>query len=65
MNQQRKIIKEIVKEASLVITDVRVLIILLVIDVLESNLLLRIDWIRKYNAELSFRKKILIFKAKS
>ena len=39
-------------------------IILLVIDTSEPNLLLSTDWMRRYDAELSFRKKNLTFEAK-
>ncbi len=56
--------KGVVKEAPLAIMDVKVPITLLVIDVPEPNLLLSTNWMRRYNAELSFRKKNLTFKAK-
>ncbi len=57
-------VKRIVKEASLVIADAKVLITLLVINTSELNLLLGTDWMRRYDAELSFRKKNLTFEAK-
>jgi len=43
VNQQRKMVKGIVKEASLIIVNTKVSITLLVIDILEPNLLLRTD----------------------
>ncbi len=63
-SSQIKIVKRIVKKVLLAITDARVSITLLIIDVLKPNLLLRIDWMRRYNVKLSFRKKILIFESK-
>ncbi len=64
VDQQRKIVKEVVKEALLAIADAKMPITLLVIDTSELNLLLRTDWMRRYDAELSFRKKNLTFEAK-
>ena len=64
IDQQRKIVKGIVKEALLAIADAKMPIILLVIDTLKSNLLLGTDWMRRYDVKLSFRKKNLIFEAK-
>ena len=64
IDQQRKMIKGIVKKALLAIADARVPITLLVIDTLESNLLLKTNWMKRYDAKLSFRKKTLIFEAK-
>ena len=64
VDQQRKTVKGVVREAPLVIADAKVLITLLVIDVPKSNLLLGTNWMRRYDAELSFRKKNLTFEAK-
>jgi len=64
VNQQRKTVKVVVREVSLAIADVKVPITLLVIDALEPNLLLGTDWMRRYDAELFFRKKNFTFEAK-
>ena len=64
VDQQRKTVKGVVKEAPLAIANVKVPIILLVINMSESNLLFSTDWMRRYDAELSFRKKNLTFEAK-
>ncbi len=64
IDQQKKMVKEVVKEASLVIMDARISITLLIIDVSELNLLFETDWMRRYDAELSFKKKTLSFEAK-
>ena len=64
VNQQRKTVKGVVKEALLVIADAKVPIILLVIDTPEFNLLFGTDWMRRYNTELFFRKKNLTFETK-
>ncbi len=52
------------KEVSLAIADAKVPITLLVIDAPEPNLLLSTDWMRRYDMELSFKKKNLIFEVK-
>ncbi len=44
--------------------NAKVSITLLVIDAPESNLLLRTDWMRRYDIELSFRKQNLTFETK-
>ncbi len=64
VDQQRKTVKGVVREAPLAITNAKVPITLLVIDTPEPNLLLGTDWMRRYDAELSFRKKNLTFEAK-
>ena len=52
------------KEVSLAIVDAKMPIILLVINAPEPNLLLGINWMRRYDAKLFFRKKNLTFEAK-
>ncbi len=52
------------KEVPLAIADAKVPITLLIIDASEPNLLFDTDWIRRYDIELSFRKKNLTFEAK-
>ena len=64
IDQQRKTVKRVIKEVLLAIADVKVPITLLIINVLEPNLLFETDWMRRYDAELSFRKKILSFEVK-
>ena len=64
VDQQRKTVKGVVKEVSLAIADAKVPITLLVIDAPEPNLLLSTDWMRRYDMELSFKKKNLIFEVK-
>jgi len=64
VDQQKKTVKGVVKEVPLAIVNVKMSIILLVIDVPELNLLFGTDWMRRYDTELSFRKKNLTFKAK-
>jgi len=48
VNQTKKNVISIMKDTSLSIQDVRVLISLLVIDALKDNLLLGIDWMDHY-----------------
>jgi len=64
IDQQKKTVKRVIKEAPLAIADAKVPITLLVIDILESNILLGTDWMRRYDMELSFRKKNFTFEAK-
>src|SRR6266540_592802 len=59
VDQTKKNVIGIVRDAPLSIQDVRVSISLLVIDAPEDNLLLGIDWIDRYRADLSFHKKEL------
>ncbi len=54
----------IVKDAPLSIQDIRVPVNLLVIEASEDNLLLGMDWIDRYQADLSFHKKELRFRCK-
>jgi len=61
VDQTKKNIIGIVKDAPLLIKDARVPVNLLVIEVSEDNLLLRTDWIDRYQADLSFHKKELRF----
>ena len=61
VDQTKKNVISIVKDVSLSIQDVRVLVNLLVIEVSEDNLLLGTDWMDLYQADLSFHKKELRF----
>ncbi len=61
VNQIKKNIIGIVRDAPLSIQDARVPINLLVIEALEDNLLLGTDWMDRYQADLSFHKKELRF----
>src|SRR6266542_3574441 len=61
VDQTKKNIIRIVRDAPLSIQDVRVLVNLLVIDALEDNLLLGTDWMDRYQVNLSFHKKELRF----
>ncbi len=61
VDQTKKNVISIVKDASLSIQDARVPVNLLIIDILEDNLLLGTDWIDCYQADLSFHKKELRF----
>ncbi len=61
VNQTKKNVISIVKNASFSIQDARVSVNLLVIDVSEDNLLLGTDWMDQYQANLSFYKKELRF----
>src|SRR6266542_1692058 len=61
VDQTKKNVISIVKDAPLSIQDVRIPISLLVIDASEDNLLLGTDWIDQYQADLSFQKKKLRF----
>ncbi len=61
VDQTKKNIIGIVKDASLSIQDVRVPVNLLVIDASEDNLLLGTDWMDYYQADLFFHKRKLRF----
>src|SRR6266511_3587511 len=61
VDQTKKNVIGIVKNAPLSIQDARVPINLLVIEAPEDNLLLGTDWIDRYQADLSFHKKELRF----
>ncbi len=61
IDQIKKNVISIVKDAFLSIQNARVLVSLLVIDALEDNLFLKTDWINWYQANLSFYKKELKF----
>ncbi len=61
VNQTKKNVIRIVKDAPLFIQDARVLVNLLVIEIPEDNLLLGMDWMDRYQADLSFHKKELRF----
>ncbi len=56
--------KEVVNEVLLAIADVKMPITLLVIDAPKPNLLFSTNWMRRYDMELSFRKKSLTFETK-
>src|SRR6266542_3861841 len=64
VDQTKKNVISIIKDASLSIQDARVPVNLLVIEVLEDNLLLGTDWMDHYQADLSFHKKELRFRCK-
>ncbi len=61
VDQTKKNVISIIRDAPLSIQDARVPVNLLVIDVSEDNLLLGTDWIDYYQADLSFHKKELRF----
>ncbi len=61
MDQTKKNVIGIVRDAPLSIQDARVPINLLVIETSEDNLLLGTDWMDRYQADLSFHKKELRF----
>ena len=61
VDQTKKNVIGIVRDAPLSIQDARVPINLLVIKAPEDNLLLGTDWIDRYQADLSFYKKKLRF----
>ncbi len=61
VDQTKKNVIGIVRDASLSIQDVRVLINLLVIEASENNFLLGTNWMDWYQADLSFHKKELRF----
>ncbi len=61
IDQIKKNVISIVKDASLSIQDVRVPVNLLVINAPKDNLLLGTDWMDCYQADLSFHKKKLRF----
>ncbi len=61
IDQTKKNVIGIVRDAPLSIQDTRVSINLLVIDAPEDNLLLGTDWMDYYQADLSFYKKELRF----
>src|SRR6266540_2552187 len=64
VDQTKKNVIGIVKDASLSIQDARVSVNLLVIEALEDNLLLGTDWMDRYQADLSFHKRELRFRCK-
>ena len=64
VDQTKKNVIEIIRDASLSVQDARVPINLLVIEASEDNLLLGTDWIDRYQADLSFHKKELRFQSK-
>jgi len=61
VDQTKKNVISIVRDAPLSIRDVRVPVNLLVIDAPEDNLLLGTDWMDRYQVDLSFHKKELRF----
>ncbi len=61
VDQTKKNVIRIMRDAPLLIQDARVSVNLLVIETLKDNLLLRTDWIDHYQADLSFHKKELRF----
>src|SRR6266540_5103512 len=56
VDQTKKNVIDIVRDASLSIQDAKVSINLLVIEASEDNLLLGTDWMNRYQADLSFHK---------
>src|SRR6266542_6989853 len=61
VDKTKKNVIGIIRDAPLLIQDARVPVNLLVIEALEDNLLLRTDWMDRYQADLSFHKKELRF----
>ncbi len=61
VDQIKKNVIRIVRNASLSIQDVRIPVNLLVIEASEDNLLLGTDWMDRYQADLFFYKKELRF----
>src|SRR6266542_828788 len=61
VDQTKKNIISIIRDAPLLIQDAKVQVNLLVIEASEDNLLLGTDWIDRYQADLSFHKKELKF----
>ena len=61
VDQTKKNVIRIIRDAPLSIQDARVPINLLVIEASEDNLLLGTDWMDCYQADLSFHKKELRF----
>src|SRR6266542_216940 len=64
VDQTKKNIIGIIRDAPLSIQDARVSVNLLVIEALEDNLLLGTDWMDRYQADISFYKKELRFRCK-
>src|SRR6266540_1781460 len=64
IDQTKKNVIGIIRDASLSIQNARVLINLLVIEAPEDNLLLGTDWMDRYQVDLSFHKKELRFRCK-
>ena len=64
VDQAKKPVVGIVREAPMAIADARVPINLLVIDTEASSLLLGTDWLRRYAAEISFQQQRLTFENK-
>ena len=61
VDQTKKNVISIIRDASLSIQDARIPVNLLVIEAPEDNLLLGTDWMDRYQADLSFHKKELRF----
>jgi len=61
VDQTKKNVISIIRDAPFSIQDARVPVNLLVIDASEDNLLLGTDWIDRYQADLSFHKRELRF----
>ncbi len=61
VDQTKKNVISIVRDAPLSIQDARVPVNLLVIEAPEDNLLLGTDWMDRYQADLFFHKKELRF----
>ena len=61
VDQTKKNVISIVRDAPLSIQDARVSVSLLVIEASEDNLLLGTDWMDWYQADLSFYRKELRF----
>ncbi len=64
VDQTKKNVIGIVNNAPLSVQDARVPVNLLVIEAPEDNLLLGMDWMDRYQADLSFYKKELRFRCK-
>ncbi len=61
IDQIKKNVIDIVRDASLSIQDAKILISLLIIDIPKDNLLLGTDWMNWYQADLFFQKREMRF----
>ena len=61
IDQIKKNVIDIVRDASFSIQDAKILISLLIIDIPKDNLLLGTDWMNWYQADLFFQKREMRF----
>ena len=64
IDQAKRKVISFIRGALLAIADVRISVNLMVIDVPKAALLVGIDWLRKYSADLLFSKKRLVFESR-